>query len=265
MKLFVQAGFHPMKIKVPQFHLTAVLLSVSCAAAFAQTSTLYQNNFEGQSGYAADHGWQYSSTHGYRSWGAIGAGRNATNVLWGKGGWTHLLDAVPVVDRILSLSVEVDPSTNSSPRVGLFNSSYSDWDGSVAWGGHGPMIQYSPAGFLTLTRPIGAGGGSVTALVPNKPARAKFIMEIDTSTGVADVYFNDLARGSRLISGFDLKGNWSESQFRENIVNHRWFGVELGGGNAAIDNILVSNSPVRTLYTNHFETQSGLAADNGWQ
>ena len=265
MKLFVQAGYHPMKIKVPQFHLTAVLLSVSCAAAFAQTSTLYQNNFEGQSGYAADHGWQYSSTHGYRNWGAIGAGRNATNVLWGKGGWTHLLDAVPVVDRILSLSVEVDPSTNSSPRVGLFNSSYSDWDGSVAWGGHGPMIQYSPAGFLTLTRPIGAGGGSVTALVPNKPARAKFIMEIDTSTGVADVYFNDLARGSRLISGFDLKGNWSESQFRENIVNHRWFGVELGGGNAAIDNILVSSSPVRTLYTNHFETQSGLAADNGWQ
>src|SRR5208283_2917742 len=52
--------------------LLAAMLGLFHNACFAAPTTLYQNNFEGQTGYAADNGWQYSSVYGYRNWAVIG-------------------------------------------------------------------------------------------------------------------------------------------------------------------------------------------------
>jgi hypothetical protein len=168
-------------------------------------------------------------------------GSNGTVNLWGRGGWSYPLDAAPTIANILTLSVDIDPSTNSSPRVGLFSADHNQWDGTTSWAGYGPMLQYSPAGFLTLMRPMAAGGGSTTVAVPGTPARAKFIVQIDTGKGLGDVYLNTLAGTNQLISGFDLKGNWSVRQFWENIVLYSWVGAELGNGNAQINNIQIAN------------------------
>jgi hypothetical protein len=240
------------------FFLLAVWLTLCGDASFAAQTTLYQNDFEGQSGYAADSGWQYSSAYGYRNWGVIGAGRNGSVTLWGRGGWSHPLDTAPSMDNILTLSVDIDPSTNSSPRVGLCSADYSQWDGTTSWAGYGPMLQYSPAGFLTLMRPVAAGGGSTTVAVPGTPARAKFIVQIDTGKGLGDVYINTVTATNRLITGFDLKGNWSVGQFWDNIARYSWVGAELGNGNAQIDNIQIVNQYPDLTYGVGTWGQNGL-------
>jgi hypothetical protein len=101
---------------------------------------------------------------------------------------------------------------------------------------------------FTMTGPVYGGSVSTTAIVPSNVneywLRANLIMEIDTTTGIAQGYYSNNNTRTQVITNFDMKGTLTAAGFNDLFTGGymQYFGGKFNTapGNIWIDNINIT-------------------------
>jgi hypothetical protein len=220
--------------------------SVLTLTANATVTVNYQQDFSSYSGVvnASTVGWSYSTTYGDNGWGIIqDQGTGTGPMLFAISGWTHNMttDFTGNETQITVQSLIWTQAGSSS--AGLYSQDFSAFNGTANWAGFGPRMNFSGGNF-SLTQSGLAGGASSSAVAVSgvNVGNANFSMVIDMTTGLANGYFGSPETGTLLISGFDLKGTQSLSQFQTGMRDNYNFGVYSNQGlfdNIAVTSVLV--------------------------
>ena len=226
--------------------------SVLTLTANATVTVNYEQNFSylnyTNNTPAESVGWSgsYATIGGGSAWGTIidqGTGTGLT--LTAISGWTHNMTTGFTGNETQITVQSLIWTQVGSSSAGLFSSDFNlspSWNGS-GWSGTGPVMTFSGGNF-SLMRSVNAGQGSSSAVAVQgaSAGNANFSMVIDMTTGLANGYFGSPETGTLLISGFDLKGTQSLSQFRTDMANNYNFGVFSNQGlfdNIAVTSVLV--------------------------
>jgi hypothetical protein len=264
-------------------NLYGILLSLLTPMVAQADAVLYQQDFSyldySDNTPAETAGWSgsYATIGGGPSWGNImDQGTGTGLMLTVISGWTHNL-TLPISTNATKIVVKslMFPQAGIA-SVGLYSGNFNtspSWNGD-GWSGTGPTMNFSGGNF-SLTRSVNAGQGSSAAVaVPGVvPGSANFSMVIDVTTGLADGYFGSPETGTLLVSGFDLKGTQTLSQFQSDLLANSKIGVKSNQGlfdSLSVEEILEPLPPVNqpdvTVYQQDFSSYSSptSAEAGGW-
>ncbi|MFZ4683399.1 MAG: PEP-CTERM sorting domain-containing protein [Terrimicrobiaceae bacterium] len=223
--------------------LLGLALSLFTSLA-AHSAILYQQDFSSYPNVtsASTVGWSYSTTYGNDTWGIIqDQGTGSGNMLFAINGWTHAL-TTPFSGNETQIVVQslIFPQVGSA-SAGLFSQNFSAFNGTANWAGFGPQMTFSGGNFSLQQSGNAGGASSVSVAVSGVTVQnAIFSMVIDVTTGLANGYFGSPS-GTLLVSGFDLKGSQTLSQFQTDLYANGNFGVISNQG--LFDDITVSAVP----------------------
>ena len=237
--------------------LFASLLTV--AAASAQV-VLYSNDFSnvGTNGPAGD-GWQYdgSTLAIYGSYTAYPVGGDIG--FKGLGAWSHSLTTAAFENSIITIAMTMESEYGSVGGNGGFGLSGISANNTAQFTADGPRMAWLRNGAtdgnltFTMTGPVYGGSVSTSAIVPSNIndywLRANLIMEINTTTGIAQGYYSNNNVRTQVITDFNMKGTLTATGFNDLFTGGymQYFGGKFDPGaaeNAWIDNISITAEAV---------------------
>lgn len=233
----------------------AILMALGIAGGACHAAVWYQNDFAGQSGYPSSYGWAYD-TWTASGWGWIGNGPSGSETLGGGGRWSHPLTGswdAGAGQVVISATILANGTTtpvwwglSAGPISAITNpANLTGWN----WSNFGPMIGFDGTNF-SLQAPVATGYAQSSAAVPaggitayGAWSAANVILTLDTYSGLAQGYYNQVDAGHQIITNFDMRGAMSQSNFHNLFATYSDFAGALWSWQGQVDNISVTLVP----------------------
>jgi len=228
--------------------LFASLLTL--AAANAQV-VLYSNDFSNVGSNPVADGWVFdaSTEASYGSYTPCTV-TPQDPAFKGLGGWSHSLTTAAFEDSIITIAMTMESEYANMGGNGGFGLSGIRANETSQFTADGPRMALLRNGAtngnltFTMTGPVYGGSVSTSATVPsninNYWLRANLIMEIDTTTGIAQGYYSNNNTRTQVITNFDMKGTLTAAGFNDLFTGGymQYFG---GKFNTAPENVWIDN------------------------